>query len=240
MNNMNANEATHLLTLLEIGSRNEVEHLKELEEVLALSLHSARHFGTMQGLPDSSAMNWQRNWDIVERILNRTRALLKEMAASVASQEADHLPQAMAAWDAIQGEGDLLHEALGLIRTQAEGLNETGRKQWNLLALTLESALEAVHFSAQSLRLKLELQKSHSKEAAEQLVQNFISKLPKRNRLEGSESALYDHEFRNAVSELQREQHQFQGCLEVVKALLMWAETPDTRMRGNRSLSVSN
>jgi len=239
MNNLNVDEATHILNLLEIGSRTDAAHLKELEKALSVSLHSGRHFGTMQGLPEISDMNWQRNWDDVEKILIRTKALMNEMAGWLDSQESDHLKRAAAAWEAIQCEGDLLHEALGPIRTQANGLNAMGRAQWNLIAHKLESDLEAVHFCAQALRIKLELQKSLSKEEAECLVRSIVSKLPKRNQTDGPADALYDHEFRIAVIELQREQHEFLGLMDVVKGLLMWAETPDVRMRKNRSLSVS-
>lgn len=240
MNNLNADEATHILTLLEIGSRIDAAHLKELEKALSVSLHSGRHFGAMQGLPEISNKSWQGNWDNVEKILIRTKALMNEMADWLDSHESDHLKRATAAWEAIQCEGDSLREALGLIRTQANGLNAMGREQWNLVAHKLESDLEAIHFCAQALRIKLELQKSHSKEESERLVQSIVSKLPKRNQKDGSADALYDHEFRSAVIELQREQHEFFGLMDIVKGLLMWAETPDARMHRNRSLSVSN
>ncbi|MFN0067957.1 MAG: hypothetical protein ACKVYV_10005 [Limisphaerales bacterium] len=237
---MTTNEATHILTLLEIGSRIDTAHLRELQEALSVSLHSGRHFGTLQGLPDTSDMNWQRNWDNVEKILNRTGELVNEMAGGLDSHESDHLKRATAAWEAIQCEGDLLQEALEAIRTQANGLSATGRKQWNLLARTLESELEAIHFCAEALRIKLELQNGRSKEEAERMVRSIVSKLPKRNRKDGVADELYDHEFRKAVIGLQREQHEFLGGMDVLKGLLMWAETPDSRMRRNRSLSVSN
>ena len=242
MTTMNTDEATHIVTLLEIGSRIDAAHLKELEEALSVSLHSARHFGATQGhgMPDTSDINRQWDWDNVEKILNRTKALMNEMIAGLDSSESDHLERATRAWEAIQCEGDLLQEALGPIRTQAGGLEATGRKQWNLLARKLDSELEAIHFCAQALRIKLELQKSRSKEEAERLVLSIVSKLPKRDPKNGSDETLYDHEFRNAVVELQREHHEFLGGMDVVHGLLMWSETPDSRMRKNRSLSVAS
>jgi hypothetical protein len=38
--------------------------------------------------------------------------------------------------------------------------------------------------------------------------------------------------------QLEREQHEFSGLKDVVKGLWMWSETPDERMRKNRSLVV--
>lgn len=241
MTTMNTDEAPHIVTLLEIGSRIDAAQLKELEEALSVSLHSARHFDTMkgQGLPDASDVNWQRSWDSVEKILNRTRALMNDMVAGLDSQEPDHLERASKAWEAIQCEGDLLHEALEPIRAQAGELEPMGRRQWNLLARKLDPELEAVHFCAQALRIKLELQKTCSKEEADRLAVSIVSKLPRGVPATGSDVALYDHEFRNAVVELQREHHQFLGAMDVVQGLLMWSETPDSRMRRNRSLSVA-
>jgi hypothetical protein len=240
MNNTNVDEATHILSLLEIGSRIDAAHLKELEAALSVSLRSGRHFGTKQGFPESSDLNWQGNWDNVEKILNRTQVWMSEMEGGLASHASGHLERATVAWEAIQCEGDLLQEALGTIRMQTTEMNSQGRQEWNLLAHTLESQLEAVHFCAEALRIKLELQKGNSREAAEGMVQDIVSKLPKRNHKAGSEDALYDHEFRKAAIDLQREHHEFLGFMDLVKGMLMWTETPDTRMRKNRSLSVRN
>ena len=237
---MNTEEATHILTRLEIGSRIDAAHLKELAEGLFASLHTGRDIGVRQGLPETPDRNWQRNWDKIEKILSRTRVLMNEMTSGLENHESGHLKRATAAWEAIQCEGDLLHVALEPIRTQANGLKAVSRKQWNLLAQTLEAELEAVHFCAQALRIKLALQKSQGKEAAERLVRCIVFKLPKLNQPDGLDEALYDHEFRKAIMELQREQHEFLGCMDVLKGLLIWSETPDERMRGNRSLSISN
>ena len=240
MNNTNQDNETHILSLLEIGSRLDAAHLKELEAALSLSLHSGRQFASLKGLPDNWHVAWQRNWDKIETILRRTTALVNEMAGRLDSHESDHLQHATAAWEGLQCEGDRLHEALASIHTLANGLPATDRQPWNLLARQLESELEAIHYCAEALRIKLELQKSHSKEAADRLVRTIGSKLPKRNEKEGGDAALYDHELRHAVIELQRENHEYLGYMDVVKGLFLWAENPDSRMRGNRSLSVSN
>ncbi len=235
---MNTEEANHILTRLEIGSRIDAEHLKELAEGLFVSLQAGRDLGARQELLEASYKSWQRNWDKIEKILSRTRVLMNEMTGGLESHEADHLKRATAAWEAIQCEGDQLQETLEPIRVQASGLKALDRKQWNLLAHTLEAELEAMHFCAQALRIKLELQKSNGNETAERLVRHIVSKLPKLNQPDGLEDALYDHEFRTAITELQREQHEFLSCMDVVNGLLLWSQTPDERMRMNRSLSI--
>ncbi|MCD6051715.1 MAG: hypothetical protein K0Q55_3124, partial [Verrucomicrobia bacterium] len=167
-----------------------------------------------------------------------TRVLLNEMVAGLKSNEADHLQRAMTAWEAIQREGDQLQAALGHIRALATGLATEDRKRWNLLALTLETELEAIHACAQALRIKLELLKRYSLEEADHLIHCVISKLPKRDRTEGADTTLYDHELRKAVIELEKEQHESSSFMDIVKAMLIWVETPEERMRKNRSLQV--
>ncbi len=229
---------TDVLTLLETGSRIDSAHLKELERTLAVSLRSGRQFGTPQRLPGTWATDWQHQWDNVDKILDRTRVLLNEMIAGAKSNEADHLQRAMIAWEAIQREGDQLQTALGHIRALASSLAAEDRKRWNLLALTLETELEAIHTCAQALRIKLELLKRYSLEEAEHLVHCVTSKLPKRDRTQDVDPALYDHELSKAVIELEKEQHESSSFMDIVKAMLIWVETPEERMRKNRSLQV--
>lgn len=238
MTELKKHKNTDVIALLETGSRIDSAHLKELERTLALSLRSGRQFGTNHGFADTWTTDWERHWDNVEKILDRTRVLLNEMVTSIKSIEADYLQRAMTSWEAIQCEGDSLQKALEHIRSQAGELPEEDRKKWNILALTLESELEAVHACAQALRIKLELLKRYSLEEADHLVHSIVAKLPKRDRTDGADSALYDHEFRKADLELEKEQHTSAGFMDIVKAMLIWVETPEERMRKNRSLQV--
>lgn len=48
----------------------------------------------------------------------------------------------------------------------------------------------------------------------------------------------YAQEYRKAFLELEREHHKFLGVMDVVKALLMWIETTDERVRKNLARQV--
>lgn len=229
---------TAILARLEIGFRTDSAHLKELETDMTATLQHARHFGKKHGSPDDWNTNWHQQWDDVEAILRRIRVLVNEMDGSIESSDSDRLKKALKAWESIQSEDAKLVKALSAIRAQAVGLNAVVRKDWNLLARTLESHLETIHACAQALRIKLELLKEHSKEEVDDLVKNFLSKLPNRPHADGMDTEIYEHEIRKAAVELEKEQHEYLGFMDVIKGLLIWVETTEERVSKNLSLQV--
>jgi hypothetical protein len=235
---MTNDETTHILARLEIGFRTDSAHLKELEKDLSVTLQCARHFGKQHGSPEDWNTNWHQQWDNVEGLLRRIKVLVHEMDGSIESNDSDRLKRALAAWETIQSEDARLVEALSAIRAQAIGLNAAVRKDWNILARTLEIHLETIHACAQALRIKLELLKEHSKEQVDQLVQDLLAKLPNRTHADGMDAEKYEQEYRKAATELEQERHKFSGFMDVVKGLWMWIETTEERVRRNRSLRV--
>lgn len=235
---MTNDKPIHILARLEVGFRTNAAHLLELENDLTEALQHVRHFGRKHGSPDDWNMYWQQQWDHVERLLRRIRALVMEMCGSIESCESDRLNKALETWETIQAEDDRLVEALGAIRAQVSGLNVTVRKDWNIVARTLETHLETIHACGQTLRIKLELLKTHPREDVDRLVLDILSKLPSRTGADGVETETYEQEYRKAAAELDHEHHKFLGFMDVVKAAWMWIETPEERVRKNRSLRV--
>jgi hypothetical protein len=229
---------THILARLEIGFRTDSTHLKELEKDLTVTLKNARNFGRKHGSPDDWNTNWNQQWDNVEGILRRIRVLANEMDVAIESSDSDRFKKALEAWDAFQSEDVKLVEALSAIRAQATGLNVAVRNDWNILAHALESHFETIHVCAQALRIKLELLKEHSKEEVDDLVKNFLSKLPHRSGADGMDAEIYEQEIRKAAVELEREQHEYLGFMDVIKGLLIWVETTEERVSKNLSLQV--
>ncbi len=237
---MTADGTTHTLARLEIGFRTDSVRLKELEKDLAVALQRARHFGREHGSPDDWNTSWQQQWDNVEGILRRIRELVNEMDGSIESSDSGRLKKALASWETIQSEDARLVEALSTLRAQASGLNAAVRKDWNILAGTLESHLETIQACAQALRIKLELLKEHSKEEIEHLVQDILSKFPNRPRADGMDAENHERAYRQAATELEQEHHRFLGFVDVVKGLLLWVETKEERARKNLSLEVES
>jgi len=235
---MTNDKTTHILARLEIGFRIDSAHLKELEKDLTVTLQCARHFGKKHGSPNDWNTNWHQQWDHVEGILCRIRVLVNEMDGSIESSDSDRLKKALEAWETIQSEDAKLVVALSAIRAQAIGLNASVRKDWNILARTLESHLETIDACAQALRIKLELLKAHSKEEVDQLVQDLLSTLPNRTHADGMDAEEYEREYRKAATELEQERHKFMGFMDVVKGLFLWVETTEERVSKNLSLEV--
>ena len=235
---MKNDETTHILARLEMGFRTDAAHLKELEKDLNVKLESARHFGKTHGSEDDWKTSWHQQWDNVEGLLCRIRVLVDKMDGSIESNDSDRLERALVTWEAIQSEDAHLVEALGAIRAQASGLNAAARKDWNLLARTLESHLETIHACAQALRIKLELLKAHSKEEVALLLQDILSRLPQRTQADGMDAERQEQDYRRAATELKQERHKFGGFMDVVKGLLLWVETTEERVQTNRLLRV--
>lgn len=232
---MTHNRNARMLVRLETGFRTDAAQLKKLEQELTETLQSARHFGKKHGSPDAWNTRWYQQWDRVERILARIKAHVNEMDDSIESSDSERLRQALTAWEIIQSENLQLVEVLNTIRTEAIALDAPARAEWNQLARTLESHLATIDACAQALRIKLELLKKLSKEEMDLLVQKILAKLPNRARLGGLDAATYDQEYREAALELEREQHEFLGFMDVVKGLLLWDETTEERMDRNRA-----
>ena len=235
---MTSNKPIHILARLEIGFRTDSARLQESEKDLAAALDCARHFGTKHGSPDEWNTHWHKQWDNVEDILRRIRVLVNEMAGFIAKGDRDRIKKTLKAWETFLSEDAKLVEGLIAIRAQASGLSAVVRKDWNILACTLDSHLETLNACAQALRIKLELLKQHSQEDVDQLIQTILSRLPNRAYADALDAESYEQEYRKAVVELDQERHKFLGFMDVVKALLMWIETPEERVRKIRSLRV--
>jgi len=235
---MTTDKPIHILARLEVGFRTDAAHLKELEQALAVTLLNARQFGRKHGSPDDWTTNSDQQWDNVEGHLRRIRMLVSEMHDGIESRDRESREGALAAWETIQSEDAQLEKALSGIRAQASALNAAVRRDWNLLARTLEPHLETIYACAHALRVKLELLEKHSKEEVEQLVQHILSRLPDRTQAAAWDAETYQQEYDKAVIQLEQEQHEFLGVGDFIKSFWQWFESPEERMRKNRSLRV--
>ena len=164
--------------------------------------------------------------------------LVGEMHDSIESRDRESRNVALEAWETIQTEDAQLVQALSAIRAQASALNAAVRKDWNLLARTLEPHLETIYACAHALRVKLELLEKHSMEEVDQLVQHILTRLPNRTHAAAWNAETYQQEYDKAVVQLEQEQHEFLGVGDLIKSFWQWFESPEERMHKNRSLRV--
>lgn len=236
---MTTHDTARLLARLETGFRTDAAQLTKLEEELAVTLQNARHFGEKHGSPDDWNTRWYQQWYQVERSLAHIRIRVRELDGSIESNDRERLKRALTDWETIQSEDIQLVGLLDAVRTQAIALDATACEEWNQLARPLETHLEILAACTQALRIKLELLTKHSKEEMEQLVRQVLARLPNRAQLAGLDAATYEQEYHEAALELEREQHEFLGFMDVVKGLLMWDETTEERMGRNRATGAS-
>ena len=221
-------------TRLELGFRTDSARLSELEQTLNATIHSARLFGNRQGTPDERERLWHRQWDDVTGILGQIRRLVAQIEATLAGPAPDRRETALRLWQEAQVQDGKLLAALSEIRSYASTLDQATRKDWNQLARRLEDQLESIHACAQALRVKIELRSAYPEPAADALFRNLLPAWPAGP---GDEPA-FDRDYRRAANELDREHHAFAGLWDVIKGLSLWVESPDERMRKNRSLTV--
>lgn len=227
-----------ILTRLESGFRANAATLKSLEDDLIATMVLSREAGSSSAPSESWTDAWQLSWNEVMESVRRINAHLVTIGEQVIGNEEARIDRALVIWDKAQLEDAKLLANLRMLRAQASELKLTSRKEWNRLARLIESHLETIHTSAQALRVKLELLKKHSTEEVDSFVESMrTGSLPQPGTTPASPEP-FDRDFRNAGLQRERDQHVFAGFLDVVKGLSMWVESPDERMRKNRSLTL--
>jgi ribose 5-phosphate isomerase B len=226
---MNDDRTTRILSRLEAGFRTDSARLKQMNPEFEQTLRRARELGIAQNFAADWNTMWNQQWVIIELLLNRIKSLVYEMEKVIESNDASKLKEALAAWESIQSEDVHLVESMNAIRQQANALNPIARVEWNLLASNFDANLETIHASSQALRLKLELLTKHTKAEMDVLLQDV---------LDASDTNAQQWRVNLVELELEKEQHQAGGFLDAVKALFLWVETPEERMRNDCSLRL--
>ncbi len=237
---MTTEKSNLILTRLESGFRANAATLQALEKDLAATMTMAREAGSRLAPSQSWNAAWQRSWDAVMESVHCINDHLVGIGDMMTGSQADRIGSALAIWESAQLEDAKLLAVLRGIRLQAGELEAASRKEWNQLARVIESHLETIHTSAQALRVKLEFLKKHSAEEVEHLVEKMRNRLLTQTRGTQVSAEPFDRDYRNAVLEREKDQHVFTGFLDVVKALSLWVESPDERMRKNRSLTLDD
>ena len=170
-------------------------------------------------MPNFWNATWNQRWVIVEELLLQISGLVSEMDIAIVSAGNGRINEALDAWESIQSKDSHLIETMSAIRIQASAMNPAARIEWNRITKAFDANLESIHACSQALRVKLEL----------------LTEYPKTDSLNKEE---YQRKLDAAAVELEREQHQYGGFLDVVKSLFMWAENPAERVRNDRSLRI--
>lgn len=229
---------SRILSRFETGLRTDSVRLKQLDRDFGVTLASARDLGLEQAFSEEWNATWNQRWVIVEELLLQISGLVSEMDIAIESAGIGRLDEALNAWESIQPKDAHLIETMSAIRIQASAMNPAARIEWNRITKAFDANLESIHACSQALRVKLELLTEYPKEEVDVLVLGFLAKLPKYPKTDPLNEEEYQRKLDAAAVELEKEQHQYGGFLDVVKSLFMWAENPAERVRNNRSLRI--
>ncbi len=216
---MNNDLTCRIVSRFEMGLRVDSGRLEQLDQDLGVILLFANDLGLKQGFSEEWNATWNQRWVIVEELLLQISGLVSEMDIAIVSAGNGRINEALDAWESIQSKDSHLIETMSAIRIQASAMNPAARIEWNRITKAFDANLESIHACSQALRVKLEL----------------LTEYPKTDSLNKEE---YQRKLDAAAVELEREQHQYGGFLDVVKSLFMWAENPAERVRNDRSLRI--
>jgi len=214
---------------LAAGLHADSSRLMSLESDLATALSHSEELANVQGEPGDWETGCHHQWDLVEDILDVIHGLVSDMHSAILSSDASGAQQACAAWTAIQEEGTKLAAALAGMRVQSLELDENTRKEWLDLVLTVESHRKVVQSAAKGIGARLE-----SWQAGFSMTGDATSLAPAEHpRVEGVEPQEHARKIDQAAIEIEKEQHQVMDLKDHIKAMFMWVENPEERVRKN-------
>ncbi len=219
-----------LLHRLETGFRTDANRLKELGHDFLATLENARRMGPPQPPPQWQA-TWNRRWDDVERLLQRISSQLMEIEGHIESNDKDRLMGSLDMWQTVQPEETELEQALAGAREQAQELGPDSHRDWNTLDGLIHAHLDTLKATTQAMRVKLQLLKQYSREEVDQIVNGVLSRLPAHVQKDGAATEDYLKQYRQAALEIEKEQHQLGGLMDTLKAMFLWVDTPEERLR---------
>ena len=211
------------------GLAEECSQVEALDRTFVTFVTDVRHI-EQDALGGLLSDDRHREWDRIASLLTEihghavnTRARLEHPVETGSDPLAEWQPVA-AIEDEVEG---LLAKRKA---DSAEHVPEGKRAVWEAGWAALESSFSTLRAHARSLQVKLELQRRFGKEKAAEVAAELVEKLPEDLRdPEGLEA------FEKADKQLQEDRDHIHGVWDMVKAMLLWVETPEERARKIRA-----
>jgi hypothetical protein len=224
---MNTDQTCQIASQWETELRSDAAHIKQLDRDFGVTMRSARDLGIEQKFTQEWDTTWLQRWSVVDGHLISISGLVNTMDEAINSTLSDRLTMALQAWESIHLEGVHLVESMRDIRLQASALNPAARIEWNQLSTAFNANLENLNVCSQSLRVKLEqlMEDPHTETDLQVTLPLEEEKDVKINKSDLDAAAV----------ELDREHHQAGGFWDVIKGLFLWVESPEERVKSDRS-----
>jgi len=219
-----------IVSSLEAGLRADCARWIEFEEELSTTLDESHELANVRGSPADGDTGCEHHWDHVMAVLRRIQRLVAGMHEAVETSQ----PQAaQAAWDELQREEAKLAIALRGLSAQAQEVDEAAAGDWKKLVLTIESHRKAVQAGIQGLHIRLQSWASHTPQnvPTDAMAITALGAAAAPPIVGDIDEGQHKRELDEAAIEIEEEQHQEMGLLDGVKALFMWTEAPEERVR---------
>lgn len=224
--------ALPVISSLEISLRNEYASLIELEVNLIQMLEESHEQENVQGSPSDWNTGCQHHWDHVNAVLRRIHRLEAKLGDAMSRSQ----PKSVRiTWEELLRQEARLAFALSGLHSQTLHLNEAAAKEWSALVIMVASHRKIVQAHFQRMHLHLHTWATQGRLTV--LTTSSARVEPKARWMHVIDDDLSpcpnDWEFDQAAIEIEAEQHQDLGIVDVVKSLFMWVESPEERVLKN-------
>ncbi|MFM2166910.1 MAG: hypothetical protein RIS79_1281 [Verrucomicrobiota bacterium] len=219
-----------LVSSLEAGLRADCVRLIEFEAELTRVLEESQELANVRGSPADWDTGCQHHWDHVTAVLRRIHRILAEMHNAVGRS---HPQTAWKWWEELQRQEARLAIALSGLRDQAAHLNEAAADDWRKLVVTIESHRKAVQAGIERLHIRLKSWASHSPrhQFTDAMAIAASGAAAPPPVVADIDEVRHLRDLGQAAIEIEEEQHQELGLPDAMKALFMWVENPEERVR---------
>lgn len=226
-----------LLQRLEQGYRNDSEWLKKLGQDFQFTLESARRVGEVPAVDDAWKQTLQRHWGELDTLLQRMNIQLQEIQTCLEKDDKARLASALNAWHALLPTEGALEEALVQVRAHMGEQDPAVRRDWNTHERLIKNHLQTFQATVQAIRTKLRLLTEYSSEALDPSVRQILADLPPDLPPGPTATEEYLKQYRQAALDIQHEQHQEGGLTDTLKAMFLWVDSPEERLREKKVIS---
>ena len=98
--------------------------------------------------------------------------------------------------------------------------------------------MDTLKATAQALRVKMQLLKQYSKEEMDHIVSGVLARMPQNLPPDAIATEDYLRQYRQAAIDIEKEQHQLGGFMDTLKAMFLWVDTPEERLREKREAAA--
>jgi hypothetical protein len=175
----------------------------------------------------SAPGDWEARWIELQTTLDQMRAHAARTRQLIESDRALSGGDApLDEWREISRRDAAIDSILPAMRAACEPPRDAPhRARWEAAWNALDSYLRAMRAHTAAMTVKLEMHRRYGQKEAGRLTEAILSRLP-----DGSPHFVEPARFEEVAFQLHEEHHEFKGFGDVVRALLMFWETPDERL----------